>query len=427
MKNNATTLVSKSIKSLIRLSQTARVISGTGLAWLLGRRPPTPTLLRETFERLGTTYIKLGQFIASSPSLFPPEYVQEFQNCLDNTPPTPFEKLVPSIAEGLNRPIQSVFSYIDPKPLASASIAQVHRATLVTGEAVVIKIQKPGVKLILETDLNFLVISAKILEKIAPHLNMASLSGILEEIQAGMLQECDFGQEAQNLEDFCAFLKDNRIQDVVAPKVYWNASNEKILTMEHLIGTAFTDLEIVKRCCPDPQISLIAAMNTWFLTLLQGHAFHADVHAGNLMILENGQVAFIDFGIVGRIEPGIWAHVSAFVNATAKADYYAMAEAMVGIGATKANINTQAFAQDIQSIYEKMNAQVQTQDLNQNLMQIVSVAKTHGLCFPRAFALLLKQVLYFDRYVQLLAPDVGFYEDDRLNFLSRFDAQRALP
>ena len=220
------------LKGAIRIGFTNKVLVSTALKWMLGNRAPAPRILRETFEQLGTTYIKLGQFIASSPSLFPEAYINEFQNCLDNTTPIPFYKIQQVIRKELNRPLHKVYSEISPTPLASASVAQVHAARLVTGEDVVIKVQKPGVNAILTADLNFLYVAAKTLEWFVPKLSMASLSDIVAELQKSMLAECDFFQEAKNIEDFRTFLNETQNTEVIVPKVYPEASSMRVLTME---------------------------------------------------------------------------------------------------------------------------------------------------------------------------------------------------
>ncbi len=419
------------LKGAARIAKTTQVIGKTGINWLLGVRPPAPQLLRETFEQLGTTYIKLGQFIASSPSLFPDAYVEEFQHCLDNTPPLPFSVIEKVLQEELHKPLHLIFSEINPVPLASASIAQVHAARLVSGESVVIKVQKPGVGNILLTDLNFLYVGAKILEKITPHLHMASLSGIVEEIQQSMLAECDFYQEAKNIEEFNRFLAETGNTEVVAPTVFKEASSLRVLTMERFYGVPFTDLEKIKQFSVDPQYSLITAMNTWFSTLLLGYSFHADVHAGNLMVLEDGRIGFIDFGIVGRVRSQTWAAISHFIQAITDSDYLGMAQAMLGIGVTKEEINIDALADDIQNLYAAMDkmhqptnfsAQFPLQDkaVNKVMIDLIGLGKRYGIHFPREFALLLKQILYFDRYVQLLAPDTNLYSDKRLVMLPAY-------
>ena len=416
-----------SIKGSFRIAQTAKILSKTGLKWILGNRPPPPELMRSTFEQLGTTYIKLGQFIASSPSLFPEPYVEEFQKCLDDTTPIPFETIKRVIKTELKNPVHETFSEIDPKPLASASIAQVHAAKLVSGEDVVIKVQKPGVHNILLTDLNFLFIAARVIELITPKIHMASFSEVIDEMQKSMLAECDFLKEADNIEDFQAFLEETGNHEVIAPKVYREASSTKVLTMERLFGISFTDLERVKEFTSDPQFSLITAMNTWFATLLMGRPFHADVHAGNLLILRDGRIGFIDFGIVGKVRTQTWSAITQFIQAITETNFNQMAEAMVGIGVTKGEVDTKALANDIKTLYANMDKINNTPykapgiageaDVSQLMTKIVEIGKRYGIHFPREFALLLKQVLYFDRYVQLLAPNMDFYADKRLVML----------
>src|SRR5690606_40299952 len=202
-----------------------------------------------------------------------------------------------------------------PVALASASIAQVHAAKLRSGEDVVIKIQKPGVANVLLTDLNFLYVAAKVVEFLAPKLSWTSLSGIVQEIQRTMMEECDFYKEARNLQVFRQFLLNTHNEGATVPKVYEHASTMRLLTMERFYGVPLTDLNTIRKYCPDPERTLISAMNTWFASLTQCEFFHADVHAGNLLVLEDGRVGFIDFGIVGRLGAGTWEAISDFISA----------------------------------------------------------------------------------------------------------------
>lgn len=421
--------VSQGLKGALRIGQTMTVLGRTGLGWLGGHRPPAPRLLRETFESLGATYIKLGQFIASSPTFFPREYVDEFQGCLDRTPSIPFSSIRRIVREELGRPLEDVYREIDPVPLASASIAQVHAATLVTGEEVVIKVQKPGVETVLLTDLNFLYLSSRVLETLAPRLSWTSLSGIVEEIQQTMMEECDFIMEARNLDTFRNFLQNTHNEDVVVPRVYHDYSTRRVLTMERFHGVPLTDLDTIRRVTNDPERTLITAMNTWFASLTQCEFFHADVHAGNLMVLDDGRIGFIDFGIVGRIRPQTWQAVSDFIAAVMAGNFEGMADAMVRIGVTRESVNVDALAHDLQQLYRNMDRMVPVEsstdwqvneaddEVNNILMEVVRIGEDHGLHFPREFALLLKQFLYFDRYVHILAPEMDVFMDDRLTML----------
>lgn len=420
--------IKDTFKAAWRIGQTTRVVGRSAAKWVLGERPPTPKLIRQTFEELGATYIKLGQFIASSPTFFPKEYVDEFQLCLDKTKALPFRQIETIIREELGDDYRQNFLSIDEKPLASASIAQVHAAKLRTGEEVVLKVQKPGVRNVLLTDLNFLYVAARVIETLAPKISWTSLSGIIEEIQRTMMEECDFYKEAENLKEFREFLNGTGNTRVVVPKVYDSVSSMRVLTMERFFGVPLIDLETIRKYCSDPEDTLVTAMNTWFASLTQCNFFHADVHAGNLMVLRDGRIGFIDFGIVGRIAPGTWEAVSDFITAMMMANFHGMADALSRIGITKEEVNVESFARDIESLYKQMDTMLpdqpgfygsygQGEDINSMMMELVRIGEEHGLHFPREFALLLKQFLYFDRYVHVLAPELDMFMDDRLTML----------
>lgn len=256
-----------------------------------------PKSIRRLFEELGATYIKLGQFIASSPTLFPAEYVKEFQACLDKSPSVSYGVIRKIIEDDLGRPISSVYSSVDPVPIASASIAQVHRAKLLDGTDVVIKVRKPGVDATLKADLSFLLITSKLIEFINPQLSSLSLSNIVSDIRESMIDELDFQKEIANLHNFRTFLEKNNIDNAIAPKPFPAASSTRVLTMEYLRGVPLVDLEGIKKYTVSPEDTLISALRTWALTVSLNDKFHADLHAGNLLVLEDGRIGFIDFGI----------------------------------------------------------------------------------------------------------------------------------
>ncbi|KAH9767594.1 putative aarF domain-containing protein kinase [Citrus sinensis] len=362
-------------RGAIRLAQGIQAFVGVGSEWLADVSKsrsstsglPTelqlgllsPLYLRRLFERMGATYIKLGQFIASSPTLFPPEYVEEFQNCFDRTPAVPFEEIKRTLLEDLGRPIESVYEYVDPTPIASASVAQVHGARLRgSQDDVVIKVLKPGIEDILVADLNFVYVVARILEFLNPELSRTSLVGIVKDIRESMLEEVDFRKEAANIESFRRYLEAMGLtRQATAPKVYHHCSTRRVLTMERLYGVPLTDLDSISSLVSSPENSLITALNVWFGSLLACETFHADVHAGNLWLLRDGRIGFLDFELV---------------VATAR-------------GTTT---NTTAVSANIVVDERQMNAL---------FLDLLQVSESYGLKFPREFALLLKQLLYFDR------------------------------
>lgn len=423
-------LAMSAMKGGLRVARTLSVITRTGLNALIGDRLPVPVLLRETFEELGATYIKLGQFVASSPSVFPEAYVNEFQKCLDQTPALPFHFIRRTVEAELGRPLNEVYSWVDPQPLASASIAQVHAAKLHSGEEVVIKVQRPGVQNVLLTDFNFIYAAARIVESLAPGFSKSALSGVVEELQASMLEECDFIQEAGNLTAFNEFLLNTGNQQAVAPKPYMEFTTTKVLTMERFRGVPLTDINVLRQYTQDPAGTLISALNTWFSSLMLCDFFHADVHAGNLMLLEDGRVGFIDFGMVGRIRRTTWDAMANFFDAIGRGDSRAMAKAMANIGMTREEVNVDELARDIDRLQGNLvevdpnvllQADKNDKEVNNLLNSIVKIGESHGIRFPREFALLLKQFLYFDRYIQALAPELDMFNDGRVDMFGSID------
>ncbi|PNW79251.1 hypothetical protein CHLRE_09g407801v5 [Chlamydomonas reinhardtii] len=419
--------VSTGPRGIFRAMQAAQSVAGLAAEYLqAGAVDAPPVFLRKLFEKLGATYIKLGQFIASSPSLFPDEYVLEFQKCLDKTEPVPYATIERIIEQELGQPWGNVFSSIDPVPLASASVAQVHAAVLKdSNKQVVIKVLKPGVEDTLTTDLSFVYLCSRFLE---------------------------FLQEATHYQHFATFLDSRGYRNIATtPFIYKNFSSRRILVMERLVGAPLTDLSAVRRVAGasrDPEQVLINALNTWFASVMSADTFHADVHAGNLLVLSDGRVAFIDFGIVGRISPVTWRAVEALIGSMALADYETMARALATIGACSTDVDYSAFARDLEAFFaelEQINSslvvtrgppgadggwarmagggggaamsaslEVDQAQLNRLFVQLVRIGEVHGVKFPREFGLFLKQLLYFDRYTRILAPSLQVFNDDRI-------------
>jgi len=398
-----------------------------------------PVALRKLFERMGATYIKLGQFVASSPTLFPNEYVMEFQKCLDSTESLEWSIIEKVIKKELGgKSIDSVFAHIDKTPLASASIAQVHAATLKTGEDVVIKVQKPSIDESLKADLSFIYVASRLLEFLQPDFERTSLSGIAGDIRSSMLEELDFEKESKNVEEFRVFLKENGLEGVAtAPKVYSEYTSKKVMVMERLRGVSMLDADQISQITnSNAEGTIITALNVWTQSVMTMPWFHADVHAGNLLVLEDGRVGFIDFGIVGRVSEKTFKAVNELSTALAIGDYKEMAKALCNMGAADEEVNIDRFAADIEKVMQNL-ATVQTdvtvaamsdgslqgsldldeKEVTQVLLDFVDVTENNGLKLPREFGLLVKQSLYFDRYLKILAPNLDVMADDRVSGL----------
>ncbi len=413
------------VQSTVRIVDTARVFAKNGLDLLRKdvdlNNKNAARALKKSFEELGATYIKLGQLIASAPGLFPREYVEEMQGCLDQVNPLPYSTVEKIINEEFKGRVNDIFADIEKDPIASASIAQVHGAKLTSGEDVVIKVQRPGIETKLNADLNLLYVSAYIFEKIAPGGARASLTGIVKDFHATIMEEVDFLKEAKNIEEFDDFLETIKQPQVVVPRVYHKASTKKVLTMERFYGVPLTDLHSINKLVKDPEKTLVLALNTWFQSLLFCGFFHADVHAGNLMVLNDGRVGFIDFGIVGRMDKKIWNALMDLMEGMGQQDYNKIANALVDMNATHGEVDVNKFASQLETIFSEFNrvglqiektGEIDESKINELMINLVEVSERNGLKIPREFALLFKQMLYFDRYVRILAPELNIIESD---------------
>jgi len=382
---------------------------------LLGGEDTGPAAVRRAFEDLGPTYIKLGQLVASSQGLFPERYCLEFRKCLDRVRPFPFEEVQRTLRAELGRDPGEIFASIDPTPLASASIAQVHAARLLDGQDVVIKVQRPKIAEIIEADLRVLRLGARAMGALVPHGELANPVGVVEDFEANIHEELDFRLEAAHMAEF------NRIMDVqgqtrvAAPRVVTGLSTRRLLVMERFHGHRVDDVAKIRETS-DAEERLLIGMRAWFQCMILHGFFHGDVHAGNLMALDDGRIGFLDFGIVGRFSPERREQVTDYLIAFATGDFRKLADVMVAMGSIDAGaVDLGSLSKDLEAVYEPMLSNelspVKYADI---IPTILRTGIQHGMRMPRDFVLVVKQMLYFDRYAKLLAPDLNVFRDPRI-------------
>lgn len=220
---------------------------------------------------------------------------------------------------------------------------------------------------------------------------------------------------------FQRFLDRIGSQEVLVPRPFPAASSRRVLTMERFHGTPLTDPAVLQHWGARAAEPLFGALNVWFSSLTGCDFFHADLHSGNVMLLDDGKVGFIDFGLVGRIPPEVWAAMLDFFRAIGDQDFDVMARSMLGIGMTRNAIDTAALSRDLQRMFAELERLQSAAglDAERHMAGLTTglgdVARRYGIRFPRAFTLLLKQFLYFDRYLQLMSPGASLFGDDRLD------------
>lgn len=369
--------------------------------------------LRRLFEDLGPTFIKFGQIIASSPGLFPDALSAEFQRCLDQVPPFALDDVHRIIEADLGAPHDALFESFDPVPIAAASIAQVHAATLPGGVAVVVKVQRPGIADRVDGDLFFMKLGARTVSLFSRAARAANVVGVVEDFARTIHEEMDFRAEARNMEEFNGLMAKHSVKGVRAPAVYWDHTARNVLTMERFYGFKADDVGAAREHSIDTEKHLRVGMRAWLLTVLLHGFFHGDVHAGNLMFLPaTKEIGFLDFGIIGRFSDEQRHMVMRYILSFAAQDFEGLARVLVEMGSAPAHVDIPGFGRDLEETYSpllRMNlADIQYGDM---ITKSTRTALKYGVTLPREFLLILKQMLFFDRYARLAAPTLNVFND----------------
>jgi aarF domain-containing kinase len=259
--------------------------------------------LRKSFEDLGGTFMKFGQIIASSPGMFGDEVAEEFRACLDTGPAVPFIEVRQRVEEDLGRPLEVSFAKFERDPIGTASIAVVHRARLHDGRVVAVKVLRPGVEDIVATDLDLMQPLMEILVRLTGDQLAGSTLQLLDGFREQIGEEMDLRNEARSLIHFRRLQHEFDLALIAVPEPYPEFSGRNVLTMEFFDGVPIDDLAQVAELGIDPTPLVQAVMRAFFLTTVRWGAFHGDVHAGNMMMLRDGRIGVIDWGIVGRLDP----------------------------------------------------------------------------------------------------------------------------
>ncbi len=386
------------------------------LVRILPRRHDRPALMRLFCEDMGPTFIKFGQIVASSSGMFPKRYVEEFKNCLDRVRPFDFAIVRRILREDLGAEKAAKLVALDPTPLASASIAQVHVAKLDDGSDVVVKVQRPGIQARIEADMKIMRVVAAIVARTVKDADLANPVGIVEDFRDTLREEIDFRNEAANQDRFNEIMAVLGYKDVRAPRPNHEMATRRVLVMERFFGVRVDDVEMLrKRPEKEAEDLLIKGMRAWFQCVLFHGFFHGDVHAGNLMMLDNNDIGFLDFGIIGRFDERQKAMVTDYIVAFATGDYQALAKVVVGMGGVKDGVDMDALAADMEKAYGPL-LKMSFGEINygEMLPQIQRVASKHRMKMPKEFVLITKQMLYFDRYAKLIAPNLNLFTDPRV-------------
>lgn len=368
-----------------------------------------PERMRMAFEELGPTFVKLGQVLATRPDLVPQEFVDEFKKLHDQVSPLPFSEIRRVIEKQTERPLDQVFKEIRPEAIGSASIAQVHRATLIDGTDVVIKVQRPGIERIISDDVNILYYLADLLQKYVPETRVFNPTGIVDEFFRTLELETNFIIEANNIRRFQENFKND--PSVIIPNVYGEISTAKILVLEFLKGIPLSKAEALDQQGVDRNKVMHAGLHAYFKQVFKDGIFHGDLHAGNLFIMPNSQIGLIDFGIVGRLNRRTQDAIANMFVSLYYEDYERMAYEYVELAPYSSEVNVDQFAKDLKDLLAPyFGLSMKNVDFGKLLMDSTAIAGKHRLILPSELMLFFKSIVTVEGMARMIVQDFNLLD-----------------
>lgn len=403
-----------------RLLTTARHLGvAMGGWWLLDRRhgraasrSGAARRMRRAFERLGPTYIKLGQILSAGEGLFPAELVAEFHQCRDRVPAEPFPVVRRVVETELGGPLAATFRSFDPVPLAAASIAQVHAAELRDGTPVVVKVQRPGIDRLVRHDVATMSWLADLLVGRIPVAALANPPALVEVFAETIVEELDFRLEAQNMVDVAAVLSELGQHALVVPRPHPQLVTRRVLVMERLSGFAWEDTVSMRAAGVDTAEALRSALVSLLEGAVLAGVFHGDLHGGNLLVQPDGRVVLLDFGITGRLQPGQRQALLRMVIAVTANDVPGQVAAMRDLGALPAGVDVDAVIADLGLDRPPIDpAAMSVEELTAEVRALAAALLAYGARLPKALILFVKDLLFLDGALAAMAPEVDILQE----------------
>ena len=360
--------------------------------------------LRLVFEELGPTFIKLGQILSTRADIISEDILQELSNLQDNAPEFPYYLVEDIFYSEFGMPIDDAFIEFDRKPIAAASIGQAHSARLHSGMEVVVKVQRPDIEGIIKRDINILCTISKIFDDYFKEQMPFKMKDIAEEFSNSIIRELDYTHEARNTEKF--FENFQQVEQVKIPAVYWQYTSKKILTLERINGTKIIDLK--NGINLEEELKAVADIIAKIFmkqVFIQG-LFHGDPHPGNIFIMSDNRIAFIDFGITGYLDKNSMTVLADLFISGANKDVDKILDLMIEIDAVTEETDPRRFKEDISFLLEfYFNTPLKRLNMHDAISELMKAAYRNKVKLPSQFILLAKSILTLEGCVKMLNPD----------------------
>ncbi|MBI5720415.1 MAG: ubiquinone biosynthesis protein UbiB [Burkholderiales bacterium] len=371
----------------------------------LARLAP-PVQVRTAMEELGPTFVKLGQILAGRADLFGPEWIAEFGKLHSRVPTVPLDELRPQLREDLGGEPEAVFARFDVEPLAGASIAQVHRAQLHDGTEVIVKIRRPGIREKIEADLRLLDRLAALAETRLPTLKPYGPTRIVREFARSLRRELDFAHECRNAERIATNLAE--LPFVVIPRVHWAHTGERVNVQDHVDGVTGEQHEHLREAGFDPPLLARRGARAVLKMIVEDGFFHADPHPGNVFYLSGDRIAFIDFGMVGRLSARRREELLQLLLGLVERQPDAVADVLLDWTDNSHHVDLRQLETEIETFVDQYHgtplAQLSLADM---LLDVTVILREHRLALPSDLALLIKAFITLEGMGRHLDP--GFH------------------
>jgi ubiquinone biosynthesis protein len=376
---------------------------------------PPPERVRRALEELGTTFVKLGQILSTRVDQFEPEWIAEFSRLQDNTPPSPWPEVLAQLTEDLGAPPEATFAHFDPEPLAAGSIAQVHAARLQDGTEVIVKVRRPGIKPQVEADLRWLARLAATLEADHPELRAYRPREMVRQFARSLHRELDLANEGRQSDRIAANFRDWRDgadgPAILIPRIHWTWTRERVCVQDRVEGIPGRRLDLVDAAGLDRKLLAQRGARAVLKMIVQDGLFHADPHAGNVFYLPGNRIAFIDFGMVGRLSAARRDELIRLLVGLVQRDPQAVADVMLDWAGEHAS-DEEGLVMDLQAFVDAYHGLTLKQiNLANMLAEVTSLLRQHQLALPADLALLFKSFITLEGMGRSLDGDFNMAEE----------------
>lgn len=378
--------------------------------WTAQNGFPSPRRVRLVLEELGPSFIKLGQLLSTRADIFPPEYIEEFTKLQDQVPPVPFNQIRDIIQKELRRPLEGIFAEFKRESMAAASVAQVHLAKLFSGEQVAVKVVRPGIDKEIKKDIRLMYTFAKRAEKTFEIARVIGVLNLVKEFERIIFKELDMVIEAGNIEKFAKNFK--QVDEIHIPEVYWDYTTKSVLTMEHIPGIKMDQVETIKAHGIDPKEIAMIGLRSFSRQLMDFGLFHADPHSGNTIVMFDGRVGLVDFGITGYLDDNTMHYVANLFLGYAEHDYDLVMEALLDAELiNEKTMDLKSFRRDLMDTSEPFYGRsLKTVSVKEVYDQLIHLVYRHKIRLPRNLLLLFKTFIQTEALGKILGSDASLLE-----------------